>query len=99
MRRVPALPLETVTAVEPDLKSLSVVDIVKSQKDDPFLLCKRSSGRADGSECANFQRQIHATRSKYRSGHVPAIDCLEPHERVHVDAFASWMQTLQGDDW
>ena len=70
MRRVPALLLETVTAVEPDLKSLNVVDMVKSQKGDPFFLCKRPSGKADGSECANFQRQIHATRSKYHSGQV-----------------------------
>jgi len=97
MRRVPALLLETVTAVEPDLKSLSVVDIVKSLKDDPFLLCKRPSGKADGSECANFQRQIHATRSKYCSGQVPVIDCLELHERIHVDTFAPWIQTLLGD--
>ena len=75
MGHVPALLLEMAATAEQDLKSLNVVDIVESQKDDP-LLCKRSSGGVGWKRVCEFS----ASDSRRDRNTIPAIDCLELHE-------------------
>lgn len=75
-RRVPTLLLETSTAAEPDLKSLSVFNIVKPQKDDPvppsLRVCEFSASNSRSDRNAVPVRYIQQFRGAI------TIDCLGP---------------------